>query len=93
MEMKWIQCSDRMPKKHTDVLITLQQEIEYPDETVGYIYITLYAQRVTCGWDVCDTNDAYTVFDNDDTNRVVAWMPIPEPLRLNETKVEIERDE
>ncbi len=76
MEMNWILCKERLPRKHEEVLLSVR--INCDGRWISHV---LLGKRVTDGWDVCDTNDAETVFDGDEMYNVVAWMSMPKPYR------------
>ena len=66
---KWIPCSERLPEESTWVLVTCKN----PD---GYIFLDIkLINRYSKMWDG----------DEDFIGTVLAWQPLPEPYKENET--------
>lgn len=62
--MKWIPCSERLPKEYGNYLITTHNG----DVDVGTI-----DPKKKGVWSACDADGFYWI------REVVAWMPLPEP--------------
>ena len=63
-EQKWIPCSERLPEKYGNYLITTGE---------GEVDLGSYDPDRPGSWSACDAKGFHWVRD------VVAWMPLPEP--------------
>ena len=72
-EPQWIPCSERLPEENLPVLVAVKQKDRLPKwiKEQTYSYVT--------DIDVYDDGD----FDTH-KNKVVAWMPLPEPYKGEE---------
>lgn len=74
---KWIPCSDRLPEKGKDVLVTRHYDGSADgNKSCGYVEIA--------GLGGCDDEVAWYSYSDEykmhpRNHRVIAWMPLPEP--------------
>ena len=71
----WVLCTEKMPSKYKNVLATMRLG---DNDHIGCVVM---AQRMSNGWDVSKTNYAYTVYDNDDDKKIVAWQAVPDAYK------------
>ena len=75
-EPHWIPCSERLPRDEDyDETFTVTIQCEHVDGWDDYV--TGYADWTPHGWDI-QSNYLGQI-------KVTAWMPLPEPARLEET--------
>lgn len=67
----WVPCSERLPDKGDDYLVTLW------DDGRTWVEIALWNETFGGRWQAVLYNDV----DYSDISNVIAWMPIPEPYR------------
>lgn len=65
-EQRWIPCSERLPKKYGNYLITTGE---------GEVDLGSYDPDRPGSWSACDAQGFHWVRD------VIAWMPLPERYR------------
>ena len=65
---RWIPCSERLPEDEEDVIVSVRDDSG--DNTLDYS---------SCGWYACAGD--FWVVDNEANERVVAWMPLPDPWK------------
>lgn len=70
-EQNWILCSERMPDKMGDYLVTLC------DDGRTWVEVALWNETFGGRWQVVLYNDV----DYSDISNVIAWMPLPEPYQ------------
>ena len=71
-DLKWIPCSERLPEKMKDVLVTQ----EYYDLDLEEYCVNV---NTAC---LSSDGDWFSVFEEDgymEDYNVIAWMPLPEP--------------
>lgn len=69
-EQLWTPCSERFPIGQEEVIVSCHDDSG--DTPFDY---------TSCGW--VTTDGKYWIVDNEINNHVIAWMPLPEPLRLD----------
>lgn len=76
-ESHWIPCSERLPKEED-----YRECMECLDGAVWY-----YTNRNTMGlgYYYDSTKQWSTIYDMKPDGKVIAWMPLPEPYKENET--------
>ena len=67
----WIPCSERLPDKRGDYLVTLRGNGE------PWVEIALWNETFGGRWQMVLYNDV----DYSDISNVIAWMPLPEPYK------------
>ena len=67
----WIPCSERLPDKRGDYLVTLRGNGE------PWVEIALWNETFGGRWQMVLYNDV----DYSDISNVIAWMPLPEPYQ------------
>lgn len=70
-EQQWILCSERPSNNQEEVIVSIHDDSG--DTSFDY---------TTCGWITPDNK--YWIVDNDINYHVVAWMPRPKPLGVEE---------
>ena len=65
---QWIPCSERLPEDEEEVIVSVRDDSG--DNTLNYS---------SFGWYACAGD--FWVVDNEVNERVVAWMPLPEPYK------------
>jgi hypothetical protein len=68
---QWISCDERLPEDEEEVIVSVRDDSG--DNTFDYS---------SCGWYACAGD--FWVVDNEANERVVAWMPLPEPWKDGE---------
>lgn len=68
---RWIPCSERLPDKRGDYLVTLCGNGE------PWVEIALWNETFGGRWQMVLYNDV----DYSDISNVIAWMPLPEPYQ------------
>ena len=71
-EQHWIPCSDRLPNSRETVIVSIR------DETGDTRY-----DYTAHGW--LTTDKEYWIVDDEINNYVIAWMPLPEPYKGEES--------
>ena len=73
-EQRWIPCSERLPDKMGDYLVTLCGNGE------PWVEIALWNETFGGRWQMVLYNDV----DYSDISNVIAWMPLPKPYQEGE---------
>ena len=79
-EPKWIPCSERLPKRGVDVLVTRDY-----DGREDHSKSCKYVEVASCYWEDEDISwhsysDEYKTHPRN--HRVIAWMPLPKPYEV-----------
>ena len=91
---EWIPVSERLPKDGT-YLVTVKRITSHPNVDIDSFAKDLYKvdefdfydKKGKCGWYNYDSEYGYWEDD-----RVIAWMPLPEPYELQESEEISERN-
>ena len=70
-EQQWVPCSERLPDKMGDYLVTLW------DDRGTWVEIALWNETFGGRWQAVLYNDV----DYSDISNVIAWLPLPEPYQ------------
>ena len=65
---QWIPCSERLPEDEEEVIVSVRDDSG--DNTLNYS---------SFGWYACAGD--FWVVDNEANERVIAWMPLPDPYK------------